>query len=128
MFLEVKFHDNDFSLRFVSILDALWKSVHKERMSFDNRTDTEVFQELDRNEELREMIIHLVSAESIINGELRSAARYPKEAPSQLTYDFYKQYFDDVKLEFHDTDEFTEEWQNGEHYWVNLDSGAIGQF
>lgn len=129
MFLEIKFHDNDFSLRFIYILDTLWKTVHNNRLFKNESSDTEAFKDLHKKELLLPIIIRLVALEAHMH-EILSFVEFTGgiKTPRWLTSDFTTKYFNDIDLEFHDTDEFTKEWQNGEHYYLNLKTGEVGQF
>lgn len=129
MFLEVRFHDNDFSQRFMYILDTLWKYIKEKKPFSDERTIAELFFDLHTCRCLQPMLVSMIAAEATIHSVRRAAAMSVYETSRKYpTNEFYTKYFKDIELEFHKTNKFIEEWHNGEHYWLDLDSGTVGQF
>jgi uncharacterized protein (UPF0264 family) len=129
MFLEVRFHDNDFSQRFMYILGTLWKAVKEEKPSSDERTISELFFDLHKCGCLQPMLVSMIAADATIHCIKRAAAMSVyKTSLEYPTNEFYTKYFKSIELEFHKTNKFIEEWHNGEYYWIDLYSGAVGQF
>lgn len=143
MFLEIKSHDNDFSHRFIEALTEIWNLVsdqHINKFRPDTRIVEVVFKDLIDKGIILPALIRLValkSVESSICWEITKASivskafEQPEWVPGGVgfcTIEHYTNYFSDISLELHDTDAFTYSNENGEHCWLNLDTGDAGYF
>lgn len=142
MYVEIISHDNDFSNRFIEALSTLWHTVHEGKFSSDTRTDEEVFKQLiDKNmvlpaiirlvalSSVKQHVIWAIESHSINYEKTPDTPDWNSTGIGSNTVDFYvERYFNDIKLKVHDNDKFTCEWQNGEHYWLDVTNGIVGQF
>ena len=123
MYLEVKFHDNDFYNEFVGALKALWEICpnYERLMKFHNEGKlVMMINRLITTEYIRTLIWRVLNTTSNTR-ELDSLLDITK------TTKRYSEYFD-IRLEFHETDEFTKEWHNSEHFYLDLTTGTISSF
>jgi hypothetical protein len=140
MFLELKFHDNDFGYRFLDTLSSIWNKINGSKSYDDHRSNTEVFKFLHDKGVLQPMIVHLSAIKSFENYLLWSAEgmniseKYFKEpewlheVPKHYSIEFFLNYFKDMEIIFHEKAEFTLKDQNGEHCWLNMEYGEVGIF
>lgn len=134
MYLELKFHDNDFGFSMVATLEQIWNWIHENNIGVtkNNRTVIEIFQKLEKAGTLKLMIRKLWAIEAHKNQvEFATRGLYWEkvdwssdkktlEQPIEDGYD-YLNYFD-FELEFHKNAKFVEP-QNGEHGLLNLING-----
>ena len=130
MYLEVKFHDNDFYNEFINALRILWnkhptpsllKEVH------DEGKLVSIIRRLIVAEYLKtSALIPLSKMGRMLNKLNKDTGGY-KLVGTVETAEKYTEYFD-IKLEFHETDEFTKEWHNFEHFYLNLETGEVEAF
>lgn len=138
MFLEVKFHDNDFSFDIQSTLKTIYGYVKGNLSSSmnDGMTVTDAFKLLNQSEILKKMIIKQTLAYALCHDiEWATRMLYRKEPINPKSVKLLneemprmKNYFDKIELEFHDHGQFTMNWQNSEHVWLDLDTGNVGIF
>ena len=130
MFLEVKFHDNDFGRSLIDSLERLCKMIH-----YNNHGLTEIFIKLDQAGALKTMIERLWVLEHL-SYDVEYATRGLdwaqvdfKSSKIEGPFDdtFYSDYLS-CELEFHDTKEFTDKWMNSEHACLDLDTGKAITF
>ena len=146
MFLEVQFSDNDFGLPLVAALKRLWGWVHKNNTymivaGFSARTVPQMFEELHKAEVLEGMIKRLFVCETLafdiefatrglaeerINTQwIQMTKRFATISHKEL--DKTQSYLQ-ISVCLHDTNDFTKEWQNAEHAWLNLETGEADTF
>ena len=146
MFLEVKFHDNDFGRAMTSSLERLWKWVVSNNGHMTPRskylTISEIFLKLHEKEALEHIFKRMFVLESMLsNIEFETRGLYHKEdsypfwkegkkIDSDKMIETLKHYYGymNIKIEFHNDKEFAKEWQNGEHAWLNIDTGEVETF
>jgi len=143
MYLELKFHDNDFGMSFIQSLKDVWNYI-KENNGRDyifSKTSYETvdvdispfFVKLHKSGKLVSMIHHLVvlnHMKSPVEWMTRGLNRdYDiKEDLDFTDLDHYKNYLKDFSLEFHDNDDFTNEWMNSEHFYLDITTGEVKSF
>lgn len=141
MFLEVKFHDNDFGMAFIEVLKDIWKTVKRESYREEERTVSEIFEFLNNKGILKEMIVRLVSLQTVKEHLLWAASdmavqdKYYQEPEwlknnkaHDVDLDFYLRYMSNIELEFHETGEFAMRNENSEHFWLDMETGNVGFF
>ena len=130
MYLEVKFHDNDFYNEFIDALRTLWnaypnpallKEVH------DEGKLVSIIKRLIVAEYLKTSALMPLSRMGRMLNKLNKGTGGYKLVGTVETAKKYTEYFD-IKLEFHETDEFTKTWCNSEHFCLNLDTGEVKAF
>lgn len=140
MFLEFKFHDNDFGNDAKEALDKLWQLVSGDISAHShsaNRTASEVFVYLHGTGLLKQMIKKLMvlsatahDIEWATRGLHKKGAAFFHDKIDPVSKDVarFEKYFDDIEIELHKTKKFSGEWMNSEHAWLDLDTGDIGLF
>lgn len=140
MFLEIKFHDNDFGTDIMEAIRKIYNYIHSDifHHSCDNkRTVTEAFLHLHEQGLLIQMIKKQVTALALCHDvEWCTRGVYNKEydtmhnkiKPLTEEVDRLQKYFDGMELEFHEDGEFTLNWQNYEHAYIDLEHGNSGVF
>jgi hypothetical protein len=140
MFLEFKFHDNDFSWDAIEILTKIWGwvegDIKSHSLSHNNRTVPEAFKYLHERNLLAPMVKKMMVLSATAH-DVEWATRglhdskytsQDKIKPASERVPFFEEYFDEIEIEFHDNGEFTIKDENGEHSWLDLDSGRTGNF
>lgn len=139
VFLEIKFHDNDFGTDIIEAIRKIYGYIHSDifHHSRDNtRTVTEAFLHLHEQGLLIQMIKKQVTAlalwhdvewciRGIYNKEYKAMH---KIKPLTEEVDHLQNYFGDMELEFHENGEFTLNWKNYEHTYIDLENGNSGVF
>lgn len=140
MFLEFKFHDNDFSWDAIQSLSIIYRWVKNDidshSLSSNNRTIPEAFEYLHERGLLLPMVKKMIVLNAT-NHDVEWATRglhnseytlQDKIKPASERVPFFEEYFDKIELAFHDNGEFTLKNENGEHAWLDLDSGRVELF
>lgn len=128
LFLEIQFHDNDFSNDFVEVLVKIWKMIR------DNNSEHHIFslfQELYDKEMLLPMIKKAVIL-SAAGHDIEWATRMYqgkctpeilKSASSETKR--FEIYFSKLKIKLHTDDKFIKNWKNSEHAALNCRNGNV---
>jgi hypothetical protein len=140
MFLEFKFHDNDFGWDAIQSLSIIYRwvkgDIDSHSLSSNNRTIPESFKYLHGKGLLVPMIKKMVVL-SATNHDVEWATRGIHDSeytfqnqikPASKSISFFEEYFDKIEIEFHDNGKFTIKDENGEYAWLDLDSGRTGNF
>ena len=142
MFLEVKFHDNDFSWALIQSLERLWGWVVDNNKNKGGLTIEEVFLKLHKKEALEPMLKRIFILEQMLSGiEFETRGLYHKKETSPFLFDgknidsakmceTLKHYYDyiDISIEFHEDKEFVKDGQNYEHGCLDLKTGEVDTF
>jgi hypothetical protein len=141
-YMEIKFHDNDFSGHFTTALNRLWKYVDGNNGHMKSTSD--IFKEMFDNDVLIPMIQKMLCI-AIVESNIEFMTRglyWDKEPfnssinwnehivkdPLKLHYEETYVILDKEDIEFHEDDSFTKKWQNGEHISLNLKNGYVETF
>ena len=129
LFLEVVFHDNDFSWDISTVLYNIWKMI-SENNNKEYKT-TDLFKELHAKGILLQMIkkgVILSAAGHDIEWATRmyqgTCLKFELKSASKEAARF-EEYFKNLKIKFHDNDKFMKEWKNSEHVGLNCRNGAV---
>lgn len=136
MFLEVKFHDNDFGGSLIDALERLWKMIHVNNDGFTVPPFiSDIFIKLDQAGALKTMIERLWVLEHLANDvEYATRGLYDEQTnweDSKIEGPFNDTFYSDYlscELEFHDTKEFADKWENSEHACLDLSTGKAMTF
>ena len=132
MFLQVKFHDNDFIIPMNEALEELYANI---KIYNGQEEVIKAFKYLNKEGLLRSMIHRLWVLRSLardvesMTKHLKSETIYTNLAPwvkdeiQKPIKETYTKYFDGFDIEFHT--HLNEAWNNGEDAWLNLHTGEI---
>jgi hypothetical protein len=133
LYLEILFHDNDFSSDFVEVLSEIWKMIEENNNSRSKEyKTTDLFKELHTKGILLQMIKKAVVL-SAAGHDIEWATRMyqgectqtePLKSASKEAARFEK-YFEKLKIKFHPNNEFISEWRNSEHAALNCRNGNV---
>lgn len=132
MYLELKFHDNDFSIPMFEAISELYKYIKEN--NYDKKP-LDIFKGLHNANQLIPMINRLCVLRTLAR-EVETMTRAIKDEGVWETFkapwldnlvpisEKYTEYFRrDLCVEFHEKRH--NEFQNGEHIWLDLDSGKV---
>jgi len=139
-YLEIKFHDNDFSHAGKLAVQQLWNYLaENNRHMLSGETMTDIFKKLHEHEALESMIRRLWVLEILktrVEWKTRglyydshpafSNVKWEEKAVTDPIEDTHSDYLT-FDIEFHKSDSFIE-WQNGEHIWMNIETGDANTF
>lgn len=139
MFLEVKFHDNDFSRDIEKSVQQIFEWVNDDIDShnvINQRSTIEAFLYLHETGILKQMIEKLTIAFALCHDvEWATRGLYNRDSSSRrrikpIMEDVprFERYFDGMELAFHRNSKFALEWQNNEHVYLDLHTGKHGTF
>lgn len=139
-YLEIKFHDNDFSHCGSLAVQQLWKYIaENNRHMLSGEALTDVFKKLHKAGALESMIRRLWVLEILKtrvewktrglyydNQPAFSSVKWDEKAITDPIQDTFSDYLT-FDIEFHESDTFIE-WSNGEHIWLNIETGDSNTF
>lgn len=134
-YLEVTFGDNDFGRPVIDALTRLWKWMH-ESNGHHGKPMGELFKKLHNEGILLKMVNRLVDSEYIAQ-DVEFATRgvhnmeeWPESHRHKIptTLRSIATPYLSLELRLHSNKRFTKEWKNGEHAWLNLQTGAAATF
>jgi hypothetical protein len=139
MYLELLFHDNDFGMDICECLEKLWGYVRSNIQAYtpQERNIAEAFAFLHKKQRLEPMLkkmLVLIATGHDVEWSTRglhdkSGDGFHKNVkPASEDIPRFEEYFEGLKVKFHDTKDFTKEWENSEHGWLDLESGDVGTF
>lgn len=136
-YLEVKFHDNDFTSDILNALDKLfdWITIQKTHFSTE-RTVAEMFHILNNGKILEPMIRKIVTLNASGHDvEWATRGLYSKDhtvndtiKPASENVKDLEEYFEDLTIEFHADNDMINTDENGEHCILNMETGEIFEF
>lgn len=138
IFIEVAFGDNDFGFPIVAALKRLWGYVHKNNahlVESNSRTVPQMFYELHKHSALETMIKRLFVLETLcgsVEFKTRGLAYKKVDWKEKIIkgphgFKGHDNYLG-CAVKFHKTKKFTHKWQNGEHAWLDLETGESDTF
>lgn len=139
-YLEIKFHDNDFSHAGKLAVKQLWSYLaENNRHMLSGETMTDIFKKLYEHEALESMIRRLWVLEILktrVEWKTRGLyydfhpafgkVKWEEKAITDPIEDTHSDYLT-FDIEFHESDAFIE-WNNGEHIWLNIETGDANTF
>lgn len=143
MYLELIFHDNDFTKDIYWALYKIWRWV-KDDFDInscsgpDRRSVADSFKFLHERGKLLPMIKKMITVYAITHDVLWTtnglySKKYDVIPLPSLEFVIedakkYEPYFDKIDIKFHEDNEFIKEHHNGEHGWIDLNTGERGTF
>jgi hypothetical protein len=132
VFLQVKFHDNDFIIPMNEALEELYANIK----AYNGQNEViKAFKYLNEKELLKPMIHRLWVLKSLardvesMTRHLKSETIYTDQVPwikdeiQEPIKETYTKYFEGFDIEFHT--HLNEAWNNGEDSWLNLHTGEV---
>lgn len=117
-YLEIKFHDNDFNMSFEDVLVDFYNH-------FEGKGESISTMPVKRIEEIirKSMAVYAMRRQVLEDW-------YPEQVDEEIigTFVHYMRYFKKITVEFHETKDFSNEWQNGGHWAMHLHTGAVWNF
>jgi len=131
MYIEVKFHDNDFGYSLMVTMEDIWKKYRTMIIygkKFESKSIENIFKKLNKEDVLIPIIRGLWVLAQLEEGINRIIAHscfdiYSEiEAIKKPIDDKYTEYLN-PEIEFHEDDAFMNKDQNGEHVGLDLSTG-----
>lgn len=126
-FLSVEFHDNDFYYAFTEGLEEMWRYL--DRWNSTDKTVRELIVQTDPND-LKDMIHRFVVFQDFLFPALKAVGidrggftNGSLELPFNEHGERMVGYLGSFDIRFHDDNQFTKDWENGEHFYLNLHTG-----
>ena len=147
MYLFVKFHDNDFGNAFINGLNLLWKNLKEN--NYKNVSMAKIFEFLLHNDEALHKLVHryivmeamLSQAEHStrgIAGYAEGERMYPYECNIDKGFGSYadlgaqvlhlEKYLSGFSLSIEENKLKSKEWNNGESFMLNINTGETESF
>jgi len=142
LYVEVLFGDNDFGAHFESALKQIWKWIYCSNRHLlhdrwpreeNERSMSDLFRKLHNVSKLKEMILYLFTTH-YLGGHVEFATRgLHRKGQLGLDQEFkfpvidtISSYFSNIEIVLHDDGAFMKKDQNGEHAWLNCETGMAG--
>lgn len=126
-FLSVEFHDNDFYYAFTEGLEEIWRYL--DRWNSTDKTVRELIIETNKDD-LKDIIHRFIVFQDLTFSTLKAVginrggfANGSLELPFNENEERMIRYLGSFDIHFHDDNEFTKKWENGEHFYLNLHTG-----